>query len=73
MRPNNGVSKPQNSGGLKPSFTPLMWALVVLLSPVWVLGKATAWLLSGPGWIASHLQLGAARVFAAARRWWGRA
>lgn len=71
MRPNNGVSKPQNWGGPRPSFTPLMWTLVVLLSPVWVLGKSVAWLLSGPGWIASHLQLLAARVVMAARRWWG--
>ena len=73
MRQNNAASKPQNLGGQPPSFTPLMVAIFVILSPVWVLGKAVAWLLSGPGWIAAHLQLGAARVFASARRWWGRA
>lgn len=70
MRPNNGVSKPQNSGGQKPSLTPLMVALVVILSPVWVLGKAIAWLLSGPGWIASHVQLFAVRMLVGIRRWW---
>ena len=70
MRPNNGVSKPMNSGGPQPSFTPLMWTLVVLLSPVWVLGKATAWLLSGPGWIAASARLAAARASNAALRWW---
>lgn len=70
MRQNNAVSKPQNSDGQKPSFTPLTVALVAILTPVWVLGKATAWLISGPGWIASHLQLAAVRVFVSVRRRW---
>jgi hypothetical protein len=47
----------------------LMVVLAIILGPVWVLGKATAWFLSGPGWIASHLQLLAARVLVAVRRW----
>ena len=70
MRLNNAASKPQNSDGQPSSFTPLMVALAIVLSPVWVLGKAVAWVLSGPGWIASHLQLLAVRVLVAVRRWW---
>lgn len=73
MRPNNGVSRPRNSGKQRPSYTPLTVALVVILSPVWVLGKATAWALSGPGWIASHLQLWAAKAWVSVRQWWRRA